>query len=352
MRDRAQSRPGTLPLEKNMIATSTTYATDHASRGVRPFNIGRDAKQVVSLLRLAFGSSLDAAGRSRPEHSAALSQQPLPAWSPFGALRIEPGFVWDDNGRIVGNVSLLTTKQPGRFLVVNVAVHPDYRRRGIARELMRAVMSTVAEHNGREVLLQVEQQNEPALNLYYSMGFVALGDVVSWRADFSRLRQLPVAVAGRSPDHLGGLLLRPLQRNEWKQAFDLDLLAMNRDLDWPEPIVPDAYRLSWWRRLTDLLQARQDEIWALAEESHDRLLAVGRIRSEWGRAHELRVRVAPPMAGQLERPLLAKLLRRLAYHANRNVRIEHPFEDDTTSALLREAGFRPTRTLTVMRFDF
>ena len=48
------------------------------------------------------------------------------------------GFVWTEDGRIVGNVTLTREDQARPIWIVsNVAVHPSYRRRGIARALMQ-----------------------------------------------------------------------------------------------------------------------------------------------------------------------------------------------------------------------
>jgi GNAT superfamily N-acetyltransferase len=314
--------------------------------------MSKDAAQVLGLMRVAFGPSLDAEGRDRLDQSVSASQQPWFGLPALGVKRIEPGFVWVESGRIVGNVTLLTTRQPGRYLVVNVAVHPEYRRRGIARALMQAVMDTVHAHHGRVILLQVEHRNEPALNLYRHLGFAIIGDVTSWKASYSRLRQLPFPVGDRGPDRVGAFILRPLLGHEWRQAYIADEEAMHPDLDWPQPIDLYAYRQGLWRSFLSLLQARQQETWVIVDVARSRLLALGNIQSEWGSAHQLRLRVSPAMAGQLERPLLAKLIRRLAFHASRSVRIEHPAADELTSSLLQEAGFRVTRTLTTMRFDY
>ena len=47
------------------------------------------------------------------------------------------GFVWEEGGKIVGNVSLVFQTHKGQkiALIANVATHPDYRRGGIGRAL-------------------------------------------------------------------------------------------------------------------------------------------------------------------------------------------------------------------------
>lgn len=53
--------------------------------------------------------------------------------------------------------------------IVEVAVHPDCRRRGIARSLITsAINSTDGLHS---VFLEVRESNTPAIKLYESLGF-------------------------------------------------------------------------------------------------------------------------------------------------------------------------------------
>ena len=57
--------------------------------------------------------------------------------------------------------------------IVEVAVHPDYRRRGIAKALITsAVNSAEGLHT---VFLEVRESNVPAVKLYESFGFERIG---------------------------------------------------------------------------------------------------------------------------------------------------------------------------------
>lgn len=55
-----------------------------------------------------------------------------------------------------------------------IMVAPDHRGRGIGRALIEAGLAWVGERQGRRVLLEVEQDNAPALALYRRLGFVGL----------------------------------------------------------------------------------------------------------------------------------------------------------------------------------
>ena len=306
--------------------------------------MARDVPQIIDLLKLVFGDALELDDQQLlgDEVGASLSNlfyRLNPATS-----RLANGFVWLADGRIVGNVTLLPTKAWDRFLVANVAVHPNYRRRGIARAMMHAVTSSVKTRGGRTVLLQVVKDNDSAIDLYRSLGYVGLGHMSSWYSSTSRLRRLD------PPGGPAAVDIRPLPGGRWRDAYALDVACVPADLNWPEPLRPDAYRQTWWQRLSDMLNSQLFETWAIVD-SRDRLVGLTTITGQWGRPYLVTLRVHPDYAGRLERPLLAKAVRRLQSLPRRNARVEHPDHDTVANALLAEANFAIQRTLTHMRLD-
>lgn len=53
-----------------------------------------------------------------------------------------------------------------------VAVDPDYRRRGVARKLLRHALALARERGSQTVMIKVHGQNPRARELYASEGFV------------------------------------------------------------------------------------------------------------------------------------------------------------------------------------
>lgn len=328
----------------------TVPAIDRPLNGPRPINLNKDIPQVVELLELAFGETLDSEGRrifnNTPHVQPAFLWRLNPVYT-----RLAPGYVWENNGRIIGNVTLLPTKTAGRYLIANVAVHPNYRRQGIARILMGSVLDMVRARHGKTILLQVVKENDTAIALYHSLGFTRLGNVTSWLSSVARLREIEPTMGESWPT------IRPLPGSRWREAYQLDRQALHPDLNWPDPLPLDTYKGGFWRWLDNFLNARQIETWVTTAPSSQRsahqspLTGLVTIASEWGRAHVISLRVHPNWQGHLERPLLAKAIRRLRILPRRNVRVEHPDNDSMTNELLTAANFRPQRTLTHMRLD-
>jgi ribosomal protein S18 acetylase RimI-like enzyme len=317
----------------------TAPPQSQSNSGPRPININKDIPQVMKLLELCFGAAIYGTGQQVFNNSRRQSSALMWRISP-AATQLSLGYVWEENGRIIGNVTVLTTRNPGRYLVVNVAVHPEHRKQGIAKALMETVAKMVKSRNGREILLQVVKTNDAANYLYESLNYTNLGTMVAWYASLSRLRQIHPSDNAHD--------IRELSASEWQTAYYLDRAALNADLNWPEPPAKDMYKTNLWRTIGNFINGRQIETW-VTHDQQDQLNGLSGIVTEWGRTHHGSVRIHPDWRGELERPLFAKLVRRLQYLPRRNIRIDHPESDELMTSLLKEANFQPQRYLTHMR---
>ena len=63
----------------------------------------------------------------------------------------------------------------GETDMMNVAVSPAYRRRGIARELIQELLRELARQGSHRLTLEVRASNAPARALYESLGFAQVG---------------------------------------------------------------------------------------------------------------------------------------------------------------------------------
>ena len=83
---------------------------------------------------------------------------------------------------MVGNVTLQQGDDAGlRWRITNVAVLPEYRRRGIARTLMDETIREIARRAGIWAILQVRAGNDFAHDLYLDMSFVDVCRDGLWR---------------------------------------------------------------------------------------------------------------------------------------------------------------------------
>ena len=78
-----------------------------------------------------------------------------------------------DNDRVAGYVGSQSVM--GESDMMNVAVHPDYRRQGIGEGLCLALVDALKEMGNHSLTLEVRASNEPAKNLYEKLGFVQVG---------------------------------------------------------------------------------------------------------------------------------------------------------------------------------
>jgi len=319
-------------------------AQNQIDSGPRPIDLSKDVRPVLALLNTSFGPLHDGRGRVISDRFSLSQSAPFARRLSMVSRGFIPGFVWEESGRIVGNVTLLESPIRGRYMVANVAVHPDFQRRGIARALMHEALAHIESWNGQQVYLQVESDNDAAINLYRSMAFDQRGSVQRWQASVTNLR-LP------SPEAASGPRPRALRRREWQSARALDRSGFPPDLNWPAPPPPNYYKSGLLRDFGDLLNGRRQETWVIeGQEDQERtLIGLADIVSEWSRPHQLRLCVAPSWQGKLEGPLLYTALDRMRRFRGGTIWLNHPAGDPATEALLKASNLQLRRSLTVMR---
>ena len=59
--------------------------------------------------------------------------------------------------------------------MMNIAVHPDYRRCGVARQLVEELVAGLKRRGSRCLTLEVRASNDPARKLYEKLGFQQIG---------------------------------------------------------------------------------------------------------------------------------------------------------------------------------
>lgn len=81
--------------------------------------------------------------------------------------------VAEEDDRLVGYIGSQTV--PPESDVMNVAVLPECRRRGIAEQLILELCRLLAENGNETLTLEVRASNAPAIALYEKLGFIQVG---------------------------------------------------------------------------------------------------------------------------------------------------------------------------------
>jgi ribosomal-protein-alanine acetyltransferase len=95
----------------------------------------------------------------------------------YGTAR---AYVAVDSVRVVGYVMARISGEEAEIL--NLAVLPDDRRRGLARQLLTAGLAALVESKVADVYLEVRESNAGAIALYQGFGFRPVG----LRSDYYR----------------------------------------------------------------------------------------------------------------------------------------------------------------------
>jgi [ribosomal protein S18]-alanine N-acetyltransferase len=78
-----------------------------------------------------------------------------------------------ESGKLVGY--LVISRYVDAWHVMNIAVTPPYRRRGVASVLLERLFELTGSDERRGYTLEVRVSNEGAIKLYEALGFVARG---------------------------------------------------------------------------------------------------------------------------------------------------------------------------------
>lgn len=326
------------------MSAGTFPLKSSSAQGLRPVDIRRDLAQIASLMDLCFGDTLDFNSRSAVREMEALSRSGPLLWL-LGAIgpQWQSGFVWVEDGNVIGNVSTQMSEfDRFTWLIANVAVHPDYRRRGIGTALTEAAIRLAREHKARRAMLQVHQYNTTALDIYHSLDFRTTTTRTTWER---------VSVLAPPSLPMPGVEIRPARREEWEADFAYVKRFRPAGFSWLHPLREYDWRPSFWRRLSHFLIGSRDEHWLAVEPGSGKVAGAFYLQAGLGVTDQANVIVSPEWQGRLERPLFSAALRRLGRRPWA-VRVDHPAGDEPAEAALKEFGFRALQTLVWMQRDF
>jgi ribosomal protein S18 acetylase RimI-like enzyme len=328
---------------RSMSAKALPFKSQPA-QGLRPMDVRRDLRHIAALMDLCFGDTLDQAGRGTVREMEALSRTGPLLWL-LGSVAPEwnLGFVWIEDGKLVGNVSTQVAEHDRRtWLIANVAVHPDYRRRGIGAALTEAALRLAQQSGARRVQLQVHDYNTGAYDLYRALGFYTVTTRTTWERH---------SVSQPPPVPLPGVEFRPARRDEWEAVFDLVRALRPAGFHWLKPLRQTDWRPSLWRGFANFMSGVHEERWLAIDSATRQYAGAFFVETGLGVTDHLSLVIRPEWHARLERPLLSAALRRLGKRPWAT-RIDHPAGDEPIEAALQEFGFKSRQTLVWMQKDY
>lgn len=316
-----------------------------ANRYVRPLNVLRDLPRVADLIELCFASSMDSEGQSYVRQMRRASRDV--SFMRWASAAIETaslplsGYVWEQDGRIIGNASLVPFRHRGKrfFLIANVATHPDYRRKGIARFLTQQVIMQARQRGADQIWLHVREDNPGAVQMYSDLGFTERARRITWRK-----RRDPI----HPPDRLNYVRNLPVITKRYSQFWPQQLAWLDRlhpeELRWYRAPNWNSLKPGLWNSLYRLFIEYDLQQWAV--QKNGKLQGV----LAWiptVNHTPLWLACDPQADSESITMLLLNAHQALGYR--QSLGLEHPAGSQEDA--IQAAGFYPSRTLIWMRSE-
>jgi ribosomal protein S18 acetylase RimI-like enzyme len=309
---------------------------------IRRLNLSSDLDHVADLIETCFPIASDPDGQTyiREMRKAARDMRLL-GWlsnlEEMGSSKAA-GFVWEESGKIIGNLSLIPFQRDGHriHLIANVAVHPAHRRKGVGRALTQHALSYLRRRGEPETWLQVKEDNQAAITLYQSAGFTQQAVRTTWRIRPMDYRYADVAQSD-------GLVLKQRRQTVWQQHQAWLAETYPYDLRWNLTVDFSRFTPGLLQQLMNLIDGVRLKHWAFY--NHQDLQGVITWQKTSAFAHNLWVAFSPDHEADVLPGALARALRTLSR--------KHPLSIDypagRLSQVLQALGFEPFRTLIWMR---
>ena len=328
------------------MASITVPAQGSEAGPIRPLSILRDLQQVADLIELCFSLTIDDDGQSYLQQMRRASHNnEFLRWAgkvvDSTSLPLS-GFVWEENGRIVGNASLVYQTYKGRkiAMIANVATHPDYRRRGIGRALTKQAMIHAMQKGAQDLWLQVRDDNPTAIKIYSELGFVERARRTTYHP------KKDASIQATHPPQNGGFInvitARPGSRN-WTLQRKLLKRAHPDELSWYAHWDWDALAPGLWHWLYRVFVEFDVRQWTAVKSGE--LLAVVIWMPTMRTPNSLWVAARPNGDSAGLRAALEAACRDLVHY--RRLTIEYPAGEMVEA--FTSAGFEAFRTLIWMQ---
>ena len=316
-------------------------------QGIRPFDIARDLRPVAELIADAFTNELDPRGLAALREMRIMSHLSgllkLLSRSAGELDDVFSGFVWVEDGKIVGNVTVQRADKYGnRWQIANVAVDRNYRGRGIARKLMQQALSHAADSDGRWAVLQVYHHNSVARHLYSQLGFEEVGGMVDLR--LSRVPKVDF------PKHATNF--HSFSYQHWQPLYELATNQLNAQTQWWRAMRRGDFQASFEQQIGSWMwkSLGRQQIYRRCFQSMRRFEAALILTAErWRGTHELQMWIRPEHYGVYEHYMMQWVMATLQDFPRWPVKVTLSSEHVAGVRAPEAFGFHQQQTLVTMR---
>lgn len=330
------------------MAVFTAPLTNSMSH-LRPYHSGRDARAATDLVELCFADTLDPDGRSylRRLHQSSHHKSFLDWISLFEPVSLpRSGYVWEEDNCLVGYLSLIPFLKQYKscYLIANVAVHPDFRGRGIGRSLTHQAVEHARKRRAEAAWLQVNAENSSAVHIYKAEGFVERAQRTNWESAYSPTMHSAKMLS----DH--HIRIRPRHVQDWKlqQAWLKNLYPT--ELTWHLSIDQKAFKPGFTGSLYRFINWIYPQHWVAISERKP-LGMLSYLPSD-GHADTLWLAL-PTLDDDIDQ---TKTISTLLHYARRNTPRKRPLNINLPTNLklpaMQKASFYPKQTLLWMEYKF
>jgi len=272
-------------------------------------------------------------------------------WPLFAVLRafsadardLIRGFFYEEDGRVVGNISC--QRRGEAWVISDVVVLPEYRAKGIAKKLVRLCIDDIRARGGKHISLDVVSGNLPARELYKKLEFRDFTSLA-----FYQLKTYhPLLVVGTDDCRV-----EERRIDDWRLRYDFWKRVTPPGVQEFSPVSESSFRRSYFmrafNRLWRMIGGEKFQVFALIRGSDRQVVGVASVtkRTKEGGINSLEIGLDETLGEKAEYFLTEILWRIYTDHKSPLTEFELPVWQGALRRACGELGLNPKYETTSM----